>query len=112
MSQGNVVHDGVQRARAVHLAEVWIRNAGFYEVDRASLVEALFGEHGLLRRWAANDALQARMIELWEDEHPRAIQANAEAEQRIQRFRLAREQRLNDELGVIDLKTRKHRGPR
>jgi hypothetical protein len=51
-------------ARAVHVAEAWIRNVGAI-VEEHELVDALFGASGILEHWSHDDALRARMLERW-----------------------------------------------
>jgi len=57
--------DGACKAQAVRLAERRIANLGHQLPSEAELIEELFGKRGLLEPWAGDDALRARMIDVW-----------------------------------------------
>lgn len=78
----NVVADAKQeRARAIHLAERWIVNAGLQApLDEA--LDELFGHRGRLEPWAGDVELRARMVALWEAEQPRMVALEAEQQAR------------------------------
>ena len=75
-----------KRLREVHLAESWIRNAGLFEPDEASLLDALFGEHGRLRSLDAPE-LRARMLSTWRSLQPAAAQVEHERIARAERWK-------------------------
>ena len=54
-----------ERELQVHLAENFIRNAGWGLPTEAELVDELFGRHGKLRAWASDELLVARMVDAW-----------------------------------------------
>lgn len=81
------VNTAVPRERLVHLAENYIRNAGLYEPDEASITDALFGPRGSLRAWADDEELVQRMIDLWKREHPRGVRADKESDERAAKHR-------------------------
>lgn len=53
------------RARAVRLAETWIRNAGHHEPTEESLLAALFDHGARLHPWHNDQQLRQRMTNLW-----------------------------------------------
>ena len=54
-----------ERELQVHLAENFIRNAGWGLPTEAELVDELFGRHGKLKAWAGDELLVARMVDAW-----------------------------------------------
>lgn len=91
-SREAVVVDGSERERAVVAAEKWIRGAGAHfdrwEEVEAALFDGAFGDHGQsLRAWRADDALRARLFDLWADLRPRAEELEADALERAARWR-------------------------
>lgn len=78
-----------EKEQLVRLVQRWLRNAGLYEPDEPSLLDALFGQHGGLRALASDEQLRRRMLELWRHEQPRAEQAKAEQLARALRWQQA-----------------------
>lgn len=70
---GDVTVEVDERGAKVSAAERWVRNAGYHLTSEGELLDALFGDHGLLRDWRADVALKARMVDLWGRERPRGI---------------------------------------
>jgi len=79
------------RERHIRLAETYIRNAAIYCPTETELVDEIFGDHGRLKPWAADDALRDRILELYRTDHPRALTAEADARARAAGIRATRE---------------------
>jgi hypothetical protein len=69
-----VATDHRERDLRTRQSEAWIRNAGLYIDVERELVSELFDEGGMLHPWRS-EALEARMVTLWENERPRGQQA-------------------------------------
>jgi len=80
-----VATDNAEKAKQIHLAEQWIRNAGRDIVDHHELVDELFGVHGRLHDWKSDHDLHDRLLELWRSHHWETLAATVEADQRGQR---------------------------
>lgn len=78
------------RAKAVHLAETYIRNASLYNPDEASILDDLFGPFGRLKQWADDETLRDRMADLWQAQQPRAAHAEQDRLARAARHRAMR----------------------
>jgi len=77
--------DDSDRARAIHLAERYIANAGMF-MPQAELVDELFGVRGKLRHWPE---LEPRMVAAWQARQPAAAQVKREQLERAERWRKA-----------------------
>lgn len=77
----------ITKAKAVELAERYIRNAGHYNPTETSLLDDLLGEHGKLHAWENDRNLRERMLTLYRREQPRGQQADLERDQRAERWR-------------------------
>jgi hypothetical protein len=75
--------DTKERELRIRQAEAFIRNAGLYIDLERELVSELFDEGGMLHPWRT-EALEQRMVELWETHRPRGETAEADAERRAQ----------------------------
>ena len=75
------------KAKAVELAESYIRNASHYNPAETSLLDDLLGEHGKLHAWENDRNLRERMLTLYRREQPRGQQADLERDQRAERWR-------------------------
>lgn len=84
-------------ARALHLAETWIRNAGCHVDREPEIIDELFGPRGLLAGLQAQHG--AAMLELWRQERPRGIASDNERLERARRFREARTPQTTDDFG-------------
>jgi hypothetical protein len=93
---GDVTVEVDERQTRVAAAEKWIRNAGYHVTSESELADALFGDHGLLRDYAADDVLRARMVDLWERERPRGVLL-----ERVQAEQLADLERKRAELAAL-----------
>ena len=65
-------HTHTDQAKAVHLAEQWITNAGHYEPSEASLIAALFDKGGRLHPWKHDQQLRNRITTYWQ-QHQSAL---------------------------------------
>lgn len=74
------------REKAIELAERETRNALLYCPTRTDYLDAVFGQHGRLKAWADDQPLQQRLVDLWEHEHPRGVQADKALAARGQRY--------------------------
>ena len=54
-----------ERELQVHLAENFLRTAGWGLPTEAELVDERFGRHGKLKAWAGDELLVARMVDAW-----------------------------------------------
>ena len=62
------------KAKAIHLAESYIRNAGMYNPDEASLLDDLFGPSDASKNGPTTKPPR-RMADLWRTQQPRAAHA-------------------------------------
>lgn len=82
--------DNAEKALQTRLAETYIRNAGLYLPTETELIDDLFGPHGRLRAWTHDTQLQARMTTLWQDQQPRAQQAEHDVTERAEKWKATR----------------------
>ena len=62
-----VVDGSPERERAIHLAELRVRNIGHVLPSESELVEELFGKRALLEPWREDAELRERMLQLWRE---------------------------------------------
>lgn len=80
------------RRSAVKLAELWIVNAGLYVPTAEEVLDELFERNSSrLHAWYDDEDLRAQMLDVWENERPRAARAAQESIERAERQREARE---------------------
>ena len=85
--------DEPDRDKRIRQAEAWIRIAGIHCDRWADIHDELFGNVGgpektgpLLKPWADDQALEARMERLWAEQRPRGEQVEREAIERGLRY--------------------------
>lgn len=83
--------DNQEKARQIHLATVYIDNAGLYLPTEAEVIDHFQGPHGRLRQWADDQRLSDRLVELWRSEQPRAEQATRDTTARAEKWKAARQ---------------------
>lgn len=70
---------GAEKTKRIVNAERYIHNAGLH-LDQWDVEDELFGERGLLKDYAGDTTVRARMLEHWQNARPRGITAAAEHE--------------------------------
>lgn len=86
-----VATDESERARKVALAETRIRNAALLIDRQDELEDELFGERGLLKAWADDEALRRQVVEFWREQRPTGERIEREAEERMAHYRETRD---------------------
>jgi hypothetical protein len=71
--------DTTAKLKTIARAEQWIRNTGAHYDRETEIVDELFGDRGLLKQYAAETSLVARMTALWEQCRPEGIRIEEEA---------------------------------
>jgi hypothetical protein len=84
---GIVASDVNAQASVVARAERFVRRCGYVYQTVDEIVEELFGERGMLRPWADDRTLLARMIGLWAEVRPQGEQLEQETERRAALWR-------------------------
>jgi hypothetical protein len=84
---GIVASDVNARASVVARAERFVRRSGYVYQTTDEIMEELFGERGLLHRFADDRELVARMIGVWAEVRPIGEQLEYESERRAMKFR-------------------------
>jgi hypothetical protein len=86
------------RRAAVRLAELWIVNAGLYMPTGEEVLHELFERNGSrLHPWYDDEDLRAQMLDVWENERPRAARAAREQQERAERHAEATKAQQSDE---------------
>lgn len=77
--------DTSEREKRIAQAEQWLRACGPHYDRESEAEDELFGDRGLLKPWADDEALKARMLSAWREQRPRGEQIEreqAEADER------------------------------
>lgn len=86
------------RRAAVRLAELWIVNAGLYMPTGEEVLHELFERNGSrLHPWYDDEDLRAQMLDVWENERPRAARAEREQRERAEHHAEATKAQQSDE---------------
>jgi hypothetical protein len=84
------VETGASREQAAMRAERWIRAAGKHFESDEEVVDELFGPHGMLREWRDDQALQTRMLDVWQAARPQAEAIEKQVLEHAARWRAQR----------------------
>lgn len=83
-----VIVDGAKvKARAVELAERWVRTVGVHFDRPEEIVAELFDPGRRLDEFAGDDALVDRMLDLWREGRPKGEKVEADALARAQKWK-------------------------
>lgn len=75
------------RGKAIARAEQWIRTAGVHYDRETEVEDELFGDFGILKDWAKDEPLRARLIAAWNKARPIGVRLEREAYVRAEKWK-------------------------